>query len=200
MKEKNRKTAGKKKRAAGAVKLAPSLLSADFRALAAEIEATERAGADMLHVDVMDGHFVPNITIGPFIVEAIRKAARLPLDVHLMIEKPERYIDDFIRAGADFVSVHVEASVHLNRTINHIKEHGARAGVALNPATPVSTLAEIIYDLDYVLIMSVNPGFGGQAFIPRCLDKIKETKKLIAMKNPDALIEVDGGVKPDNFR
>lgn len=195
MKEKNGEQKQKKK-----ILIAPSLLSADFRALAAEIAATEQAGADMLHVDVMDGHFVPNMTIGPFIVEAIRKTTRLPLDVHLMIEKPDRYIGEFIRAGADFVSVHVEADVHLNRTVNHIKEQGAKAGVALNPATPVGSLSEIVRDLDYVLIMSVNPGFGGQSFIPHCLEKIKETKKLVSMKNPDALIEVDGGVKPGNFR
>ena len=185
----------------GKILIAPSVLSADFAALAAQVAATEQAGADMLHVDIMDGHFVPNMTIGPFIVEAIRRSTRLPLDVHLMIEKPDRYIDDFIRAGADWVSVHAEADVHLDRTVNHIKELGAKAGVALNPATPVGkNLSEIARVLDYVLIMSVNPGFGGQAFIPYCLEKIKETKKLISLKNPDALIEVDGGVKPDNFR
>ncbi|MDA8326237.1 MAG: ribulose-phosphate 3-epimerase [Nitrospiraceae bacterium] len=182
------------------IMIAPSLLSADFMALAREIAETEEAGADMLHVDIMDGHFVPNMTIGPFIVEAIRKTTSLPLDVHLMIERPERYIDDFIRAGADFVSVHQEAVIHLNRTLNHIKERGAGAGVAINPATPVSSLASAVYDLDFVLIMSVNPGFGGQAFIPHCLGKIKEMKKMISLKNPDALIEVDGGVKPDNFK
>ncbi|MDA8087508.1 MAG: ribulose-phosphate 3-epimerase [Nitrospiraceae bacterium] len=193
----NKSAADRKKRK---VLIAPSLLSADFMSLAREIEATGEAGADLLHVDIMDGHFVPNMTIGPFIVEAIRKTTSLPLDVHLMIERPERYIDDFIGAGADFVSVHMEASVHLNRILNHIKEKGAKAGVALNPATPVSCLASAVYDLDFVLIMSVNPGFGGQAFIPHSLEKIKETKKLLALKNPSALIEVDGGVKPDNFR
>ena len=181
------------------IMIAPSILSADFMDLKREIEATEEAGADMLHVDIMDGHFVPNMTIGPFIVEGIRKITGLPLDVHLMIERPGLYIDDFIKAGADMVSVHQEAVVHLNRTINHIKERGAKAGVAINPATPVSTLESIIYDADFVLVMSVNPGFGGQAFISHCLEKIKETKKLIAMKNPEALIEVDGGVKPGNF-
>ena len=179
--------------------IAPSVLSADFAALARDISATEQAGADMLHVDIMDGHFVPNMTIGPFVVEAIRKTTRLPLDVHLMIERPDRYVSDFIHAGADWVSVHAEADAHLDRTVNHIKELGAKAGVALNPATPVAGLSEIARVLDYVLIMSVNPGFGGQAFIPYALEKIKEAKKLVSMKNPGALIEVDGGVKPDNF-
>ena len=193
----NKKIAGKKK---SKVMIAPSLLSADFMALAGELRATEEAGADMLHVDVMDGHFVPNMTIGPFIVEGIRKTTGLPLDVHLMIERPELYIDDFIKAGADLVSVHQETAVHLNRIINQIKERGAKAGVAINPATPVSTLDSIIYDVDFVLIMSVNPGFGGQAFIPGSIEKIKQTRDLITMKNPDVLIEVDGGVKPGNFR
>ncbi|MDA8091674.1 MAG: ribulose-phosphate 3-epimerase [Nitrospiraceae bacterium] len=176
--------------------IAPSLLSADFLRLKEELKATEDAGADMLHVDIMDGHFVPNMTIGPFIVKAMRKATKLPLDVHLMISNPDLYLDDFIDAGADFVTVHMEACIHLNRTVNRIKERGARAGVALNPATPVSSLESIIYDLDMVLIMSVNPGFGGQAFIPHAFEKIEQTKRLAEEKNPGALIAVDGGVKP----
>ncbi|MDA8087449.1 MAG: ribulose-phosphate 3-epimerase [Nitrospiraceae bacterium] len=180
----------------GKAYIAPSLLSADFLRLGEELKATEEAGADVLHVDIMDGHFVPNMTIGPAVVKAIRSATVLPMDVHLMIENADRYLDDFIEAGADFITVHMEACVHLNRTVNYIKKHGVRAGVALNPATPVSALQSIIYDLDMVLIMSVNPGFGGQAFIPHALEKITEVKRLAEEKNQGALIEVDGGVKP----
>ncbi len=176
--------------------IAPSLLSADFLRLGEELKATESAGADLLHVDIMDGHFVPNMTIGPSVVKAIGSATGLPMDVHLMIEDADRYLDDFIDAGADFITVHMETCVHLNRTVNQIKKRGARAGVALNPATPVSSLQNIIQDLDMVLIMSVNPGFGGQSFIPNALEKITEAKRLAEEKNPHVLIEVDGGVKP----
>lgn len=182
------------------VKIAPSILSADFLRLGEEIKAAEEAGADMLHLDVMDGHFVPNITIGPFVIEAIRKITKLPLDVHLMIEEPDRYIKEFIKAGADLLTVHIEASVHLHRTIHWIKESGIRAGVSLNPATPVWSLDNILHDLDLVLIMSVNPGFGGQDFIPHVLEKIKTLKSMIREKGLQTLIEVDGGIKYDNAR
>lgn len=181
-------------------RIAPSILSADFTRLGEEIRAAEAAGADMLHLDVMDGHFVPNITIGPFIVEAIRKTTDLPLDVHLMIEDPDRYLKDFVSAGAAYLTVHVEASVHLHRTVQWIKESGVRAGVSLNPATPVWSLEPILPDLDLVLVMSVNPGFGGQGFIPQCMEKIRTMRRIIGERGLTALIEVDGGVKPDNAR
>lgn len=182
------------------VQIAPSVLSADFGRLAGELAATEEAGADMFHVDVMDGRFVPNITIGPFIVEAIKKNARLPLDVHLMIEEPARYVRDFVNAGADYVSVHIEADPHLNRTVSLIKECGAKAGVALNPATPISSLGPIIKELDMALLMSVNPGFGGQSFIEGSLERIRALRELIDGSGSAALLEVDGGVKPDNAK
>lgn len=182
------------------VKIAPSILSADFLRLGEEIKAAEEAGVDMLHLDVMDGHFVPNITIGPFVVEAIRKITKLPLDVHLMIEDPDRYIKDFIKAGADLLTIHLEASVHLHRTIHWIKESGVKAGVSLNPATPVWSLDNILHDLDLVLAMSVNPGFGGQEFIPHVLEKIKTLKSMIRERGLQTLIEVDGGIKYDNAR
>lgn len=181
-------------------KLAPSILSADFMRLAEEIRSAEAAGVDMLHIDIMDGHFVPNITIGPFIVEAIRRTTSLPLDVHLMIEDPDRYIADFIKAGADYLTVHLEASVHLHRTVHLIKESGVKAGVSLNPATPVWSLEHILPDLDIVVLMSVNPGFGGQSFIPHVLPKIKTMKEIIADRRLPVLIEVDGGVKYDNAK
>ncbi len=181
------------------IKIAPSILSADFGRLAEEIKAVERAGADLIHVDVMDGHFVPNITIGPLIVEAARKATKLPLDVHLMIARPEQYIDDFAKAGADYLTVHVEATSHLNRLVQMMKEHkGVRAGVSLNPATPLSSLDYILDAIDMVLIMSVNPGFGGQAFIPSCREKVSRLRKKIDDLGLKVEIEVDGGVKPDN--
>jgi ribulose-phosphate 3-epimerase len=180
--------------------IAPSLLSADFLKLGEEIKAAEAAGVDMLHIDIMDGHFVPNITIGPFIVEAIRKTTQMPLDVHLMIEEPDRYIADFIKAGADYLTVHVEASVHLHRTVHWIKDSGIKAGVSLNPATPVWNLDHILSDLDLVLLMSVNPGFGGQGFIPQVLDKIKTVKCMLTERGLPVLIEVDGGVKYENAR
>lgn len=181
------------------IKVAPSILSADFSRLAEEIRAVEAAGADIIHVDVMDGHFVPNITIGPLVVEAARKATGLPLDVHLMINRPEMYIDDFARAGADYLTVHVEATNHLNRLVQAIRAHkGVRAGVSLNPATPLETLDYILAEIDMVLIMSVNPGFGGQAFIPSAIEKIKRLRRRIDEAGLRVEIEVDGGIKPDN--
>lgn len=180
------------------VKIAPSILSSDFTRLGEEIKAAESAGIDMLHIDVMDGHFVPNITIGPFVVEAIRRVTALPLDVHLMIEKPERFINDFIKAGADYVTVHQETAVHLHRIVYQIKEAGIKAGVSLNPATPVSGIECVLSDIDIVLLMSVNPGFSGQRFISQVLGKIKATKKIIKELSLPVLIEVDGGVKYEN--
>jgi ribulose-phosphate 3-epimerase len=175
-----------------AIKIAPSILSADFGRLAEEVRAVDEAGADLIHVDVMDGRFVPNLTIGPVVVKAVRGATSLPLDVHLMIVEPEKYIDEFAEAGADIITVHVEASVHLHRTIQQIKALGKKAGVSLNPHTPVSSLEHVLGDLDLVLVMSVNPGFGGQSFIPTALDKIRT---LAAHKPRFSFdIEVDGGV------
>lgn len=181
-------------------KIAPSILSADFAKLGAEIEMIERAGDNWVHVDVMDGHFVPNITIGPFVVSAIRPHTKLPLDVHLMIEEPSRYVEDFAKAGADYITVHAETDPHLHRLIQQIKATGAKAGVSLNPSTPLSAIEEVLPSLDMVLIMSVNPGFGGQSFIDTSLDKIKRLKKMIDDRNLDVLIEVDGGVKLDNIK
>ena len=174
--------------------IAPSILSADFANLGEDIRTVIAAGADWIHADVMDGHFVPNITFGPMIVSAVRQITDLPIDVHLMIEAPERYIDDFSKAGASHISVQVETCVHLHRTVHQIKEAGAKAGVVLNPATPVSTVNWVLADLDYVLVMSVNPGFGGQAFIPSSLDKIRALRKLIDLQELDVQIEIDGGV------
>jgi ribulose-phosphate 3-epimerase len=178
--------------------IAPSLLSANFVVLADEIAAVERGGADMLHLDVMDGHFVPNITIGPPVVRAIHNVAGVPLDVHLMIQDPDRYIEAFVEAGADRISVHVEVLPHLNRTVTFIKSFGVKAGVALNPATPVSALEEIAGDLDHVLVMSVNPGFGGQTFIPRSESKIRAVRRLLDDAGSRAPIEVDGGIDHSN--
>ena len=182
------------------IRIAPSILSADFMRLGDEIRAVEESGADMIHLDVMDGHFVPNITIGPAIVEAIRGITSLPLDVHLMIEDPDKFLGDFIRAGADFITVHQEASTHLHRTVFWIRESGIKAGVSLNPATPVWSLEHILPDLDMVLIMSVNPGFGGQEFIPATLDKIRALRTMNAQRGLSVSIEVDGGVKLSNAR
>lgn len=179
--------------------IAPSILSADFTCLGHEIKAVENAGADWIHVDVMDGHFVPNITMGPLIVEAVRRSTTLPVDVHLMIDRPERYIADFVSAGADYLSVQVEACLHLNRCIHHIKELGAKAGAVLNPATGLNTIDYVLEDLDFVLIMSVNPGFGGQKFIANTLEKIRELKKKIRLKQLSTLIQIDGGVNPDTI-
>ena len=178
------------------MKIAPSILSADFAALGEAIARVESAGADQLHVDVMDGHFVPNLTIGPPVIESIRKRTRLPLDVHLMIEEPERWIETYVRAGADWVTVHAEVCPHLQRTLNQIREAGARAGVALNPSTGPGVLEYVLDDLDLVLVMSVNPGFGGQSFIPTAYEKIRKIRALLG-KRP-ALISVDGGVKAAN--
>jgi ribulose-phosphate 3-epimerase len=177
------------------VRIAPSILSADFTELGRDVLAAERGGADLIHVDVMDGHFVPNITIGPLVVRALKKIVSVPLDVHLMIEDPDRYIDAFIDAGAAMVSVHVEVLPHLQRTLTAIKARGARAGVVLNPATPVVSIENVLTDVDYVLIMSVNPGFGGQTFIPRSLEKIRAVRAMLdAAGNRGAAVEVDGGV------
>jgi ribulose-phosphate 3-epimerase len=181
------------------IKVAPSILSADFSRLGEEIEAVEAAGADIIHIDVMDGHFVPNITIGPLIVEAARKSTNLPLDVHLMITNPEMYVADFAKAGADYIAVHVETAFHLNRLIQSIREHkGVKAAVSLNPATSLTWLDYILPDLDMVLIMSVNPGFGGQSFIPSAIDKVRQLRKRIDELGLQIEIEVDGGVKPAN--
>jgi ribulose-phosphate 3-epimerase len=179
------------------IKIAPSILSADFSKLGEEIKDVERGGADYIHVDVMDGHFVPNITIGPLIVESIRPITELPLDVHLMIENPDQYIEAFAKAGADYITVHVEACRHLHRTIQLIKSFGVKAGVVLNPATPVQLIEPIIEDLDMVLLMTVNPGFGGQKFISSVLPKIKQVKELVIQKGLKLEIEVDGGVNKD---
>jgi ribulose-phosphate 3-epimerase len=179
------------------LRLAPSILSADFARLGAEIDAVTRGGADQIHVDVMDGHFVPNITIGVPVVKSLRKATKLPLDVHLMITDPDRYIEAFADAGADMISVHVEVLPHLHRTISQIKKLGAKAGVVLNPSTPVVSIGEIAADVDFVLVMSVNPGFGGQVFIPHSVNKIAAVRALLDRAGNRAPIEVDGGVDLD---
>lgn len=182
------------------VKIAPSILSADFSKLGEEIKDVERGGADYIHVDVMDGHFVPNITIGPLIVDAIRPVTKLPLDVHLMIEDPDSYIEAFANAGADYITVHAEACKHLHRTVHFIKSFGVKAGVVLNPATPVNVIEHVIEDIDMVLLMSVNPGFGGQKFIPAVLPKIAAVKELADAKGLNIEIEVDGGVNEETAR
>lgn len=181
------------------IKIAPSILSADFTRLKEDIQAVEAAGADWIHIDVMDGHFVPNITMGPLIVEAVKRVTALPLDVHLMITHPERYVADFISAGADYLSVSVEACVHLQRTLAMIREAGARAGAALNPATPLTAIEWVLGDLDLVLLMTVNPGFGGQSFIPASLKKIRKLKQMLETCARDIPIQVDGGINPDTI-
>ena len=181
-------------RSGQAIRLAPSILAADFAHLGAAIDAVTRGGADQIHVDVMDGHFVPNITIGVPVVASLRKATQLPLDVHLMIEEPDRYIEAFIGAGANLVSVHVEVLPHLHRTITLIKKLGAKAGVVLNPSTPVTAIEEVAGDVDFVLVMSVNPGFGGQVFIPGSIRKIRNVRALLDRAGNRAPIEVDGGI------
>jgi ribulose-phosphate 3-epimerase len=180
------------------VLIAPSILSADFAALGTAIAATERGGADLIHVDVMDGHFVPNITIGPPVVTSIKRIAKVPLDVHLMIEEPDRYIEAFAEAGASMMSVHVEVLPHLHRTVHAIKALGVRAGVVLNPSTPVVALEEIAADVDYVLVMSVNPGFGGQTFIPRSESKVRAVRALLDRAENAAPVEIDGGIDRTN--
>jgi ribulose-phosphate 3-epimerase len=180
------------------VRLAPSILAADFAALGEAVGRMESAGADQVHIDVMDGHFVPNITMGPAVVAALKRVSRLPLDVHLMIDEPDRYLGDFAAAGASMIAVHVEAVPHLHRTLVAIRGLGVRAGVALNPSTPVDAIREVIDELDYVLVMSVNPGFSGQSFIPRTYGKISEARALLAARGSAAVVEVDGGVDARN--
>ena len=179
--------------------LAPSILSADFAALGRDIAAVERGGADLIHIDVMDGHFVPNITIGPPVVRAIKRIATRPLDVHLMIADPDRYIRDFAGAGASMISVHVEVLPHLHRTIGFIKSLGVKAGAVINPSTPIGSLEHVARDLDFVLVMSVNPGFGGQSFIPHSLEKVRRLKALLSATGSSAQIEIDGGVDSSNI-
>ncbi|MEX2467716.1 MAG: ribulose-phosphate 3-epimerase [Gemmatimonadota bacterium] len=180
------------------MKIAPSILSSDFGRLAEEIHAVEEGGADWIHVDVMDGRFVPNITIGPVVVEGVRRATELPLDVHLMIDDPDRYLEGFVDAGANVLTVHAEACQHLHRTLQHIRQLGVKAGVALNPATPLAAVEEIAGEIDLLLVMSVNPGFGGQAFIPASVDKVKRARRLLDEAGTTAEIEVDGGVDARN--
>lgn len=180
--------------------IAPSILSADFSCLGKEVQAVTAAGADWIHVDVMDGHFVPNITFGPLVVDAVNKATDLPIDVHLMITDPDQYIQDFAEAGADWICVHAEACIHLNRTIQLIKQSGAKAGVALNPSTPLAVLEWVLEELDYILIMTVNPGFGGQAFISSSLDKINSLRAMLSQRGIKALIQVDGGVNAKTIK
>jgi ribulose-phosphate 3-epimerase len=182
----------------GPILIAPSILSADFANLGREVSAVEAGGADLIHVDVMDGHFVPNITVGVPVVRALKRVATRPLDVHLMIEEPDRYIDDFIAAGASMVSVHVEAVPHLHRTITHIRKLGAKAGAVLNPSTPAGMLEDIAGDVDFVLVMSVNPGFGGQAFIPHSLEKVRRVRRVLDAASSAAAIEIDGGIDEAN--
>ncbi len=182
------------------VLIAPSILSADFGRLAEEVRAVEQAGADYLHVDVMDGRFVPNLTLGPVVVEAVRKATRLPLDVHLMIVEPEKYIEAFAKAGANLISVHVETSPHLHRTLQQIRQAGARPSAVLNPSTPVAMVEDVLDQLDMVLLMSVNPGFGGQRFIAHTLEKIRRLRQAIDARGLTVDIEVDGGVDAENCR
>jgi ribulose-phosphate 3-epimerase len=181
------------------MKISPSILSADFARLADELRLIEDF-ADYVHVDVMDGHFVPNITIGPLVVEAVKRYTRLPLDVHLMIDEPERYVESFARAGSDIITVHAEATKHLHRVVQAIKELGKKAGVSINPATPVRALEDIISDVDLVLIMSVNPGWGGQSFIPGSLKKISAVRKMIEAEGRSIELEVDGGIKVNNIK
>jgi ribulose-phosphate 3-epimerase len=180
-----------------AVKLAPSILAADFARLGEQVLEAERAGADRIHVDVMDGHFVPNISIGPLVVEALRPITRLPLEVHLMIEEPDRYLDAFAKAGATTMLVHVEGSIHLNRTLQHIRHLGKRAGVVLNPATPAAALSEVLGDIDMVLVMTVNPGFGGQEFIASTLPKLRQVRQMVDQVKAGMDVEVDGGIDAD---
>ena len=180
-------------------KIAPSILSADFTRLAEEVRAVEEGGADYIHVDVMNGHFVPNITIGPLVVKAVRRTTRLPLDVHLMISNPDRFIEAFVKAGADIVTIHVEAAVHLHRSLHYIRTAGARPSVSLNPSTPPELIEYVLGDVDMVLVMTVNPGFEGQAFIPEMVPKIERLRKMIDQKGLNTDIEVDGGISPETI-
>jgi ribulose-phosphate 3-epimerase len=179
--------------------LAPSILSADFYRLGEQIEAVIKGGADLLHFDVMDGHFVPNITFGPVVFESIKKHCNIPLDAHLMIENVDKYIPEFIKAGADMVSIHIENNHHIHRSLELIKNLGAKAGVVINPGTPLFLLEEVLHYVDFVLLMAVNPGFGGQKFIPRSLEKLRRLKEMVNAINPKVLIEVDGGIKEENL-
>ncbi|NVJ26216.1 ribulose-phosphate 3-epimerase [Myxococcus sp. AM011] len=182
------------------VRISPSLLSSDFGRLSEEVRDIEAAGADLIHVDVMDGRFVPNITIGPVVVEAIKRAATKPLDVHLMIVEPEKYVEAFVKAGADVLTVHVEASPHLHRTLQQIRHAGAKASVVLNPSTPLSSIEEVLGDVDMVLLMSVNPGFGGQSFIEATVDKVRRLRAMFDARGLDTDIEVDGGINADTAK
>lgn len=182
------------------VKVAPSILAADFANLQSEIEIVERAGADWIHIDVMDGHFVPNITMGALVVDAIRPHTKLPLDVHLMIENPDQYAESFVKAGADIITVHVETCKHLHRTLQHIRSLGCKPGVVLNPHTPIETIQHVLEDVDVVLFMTVNPGFGGQAFIPSVLDKVAALAKIKEQKGLQFEIEIDGGVNRETVK
>jgi len=181
------------------IKIAPSILSADFSNLIVDIKKVEDAGCDMLHIDVMDGHFVPNITLGPPVIKSLKGKTTMPFDVHLMIENPDKYIKDFVEAGADIITVHSEASIHLHRTIQYIKSFNVKAGVSLNPSTSLNTIEYVLDDLDMVLIMTVNPGFGGQDFIPAMVKKIEDLRNMIERRNLNIDIQVDGGIKPSNI-
>jgi ribulose-phosphate 3-epimerase len=180
--------------------LVPSILAADFGRLAEEVACAERGGAGAIHADVMDGHFVPNLTLGPAVVKAVRKATSLPIDVHLMIEEPDRFVDSFVDAGASWISIHVETTPHLQRTVAHLRARGIRPGVVLNPSTPLSSLEEILDEVDYVLLMSVNPGFGGQTFLPASLGKVRRLRRIVQERGLRVQIEVDGGVDVSNAR
>jgi ribulose-phosphate 3-epimerase len=182
------------------VKIAPSILSADFARLGEEVRAIEAAGADYVHVDVMDGRFVPNITVGPVVVEAVRQSTHLPLDVHLMIVEPEKYLQDFAKAGANFLTVHVEVAPHLHRVLQQIRDLGARPSVVLNPSTPLSSIEDVIADVEMILLMSVNPGFGGQSFIPHTVDKVRRLRRMLESNGLSTDIEVDGGINPQTAR